>query len=104
MIDIPLTTKTQCEQVYSLINEHCEAIYLGGSRVDPVIDNAKDFDFICFAKQYKRTVLRNLLTKLGYRTAGSNKINAKKISRITEHKHNIDDFSQIRYYPYNQIT
>ena len=104
MINIPLVTQEHCAQIYSLINEHCEAIYFGGSRVDPVIDNAKDFDFICFAKQYKRTILRNLLNKLGCRTAGSIKINAKKLSSTVEYQHDHEDFSQIRHYPYNKIT
>lgn len=76
---------------------YCDAIYFGGSRVDPVIINPQDFDYICFTKPLCKHHLLRLLFKEGYRVNGS-----KKAKKIENKKYS--DFSQIRVYPYTQIT
>lgn len=81
------------------LEQYCVAIYKGGSRLDPVIDQPHDYDYICFAKPLMKTFLLNKLSRLGLRTTLSKKnkfINQNNISDF--------DFSQIRVYPYTQIT
>jgi hypothetical protein len=87
-------------QVFSILEDTCEAIYYGGSRVDPVIDNPHDYDYICFAKRLRTQSVQRILAKNHFTASHSanNKNNVKK-SRA-----NLNDFSQIRSYPYTQIT
>lgn len=80
------------------IDSFCIAIYSGGSTVDPVINNPHDFDYICFAKPNKKTALLNRLAKLGLRINASMKNNANNKNKSAY------DFSQVRVYPYTQIT
>lgn len=89
-------TQEQLQQIYSYIKQFCEAIYQGGSRVDPVIDNAHDYDYICFAKPLCRIKILRVLRELGINNPGSVK--------RTENNENLVDFSQIRVVPYTQIT
>lgn len=84
----------------SHLHNICYAIYLGGSRVDPVIDAAHDYDYICFPKPHCRHFLVNKLKKLGFKSRGS-------LNALTRKKDNsIDltfDISQMRVPPYNKI-
>lgn len=82
------------KNVYVLIKDICGAIYYGGSRVDPVIDNPHDYDYICFAKPLQLQNLRRRLTQHNIAVAGSKQ----------KHTSTMLDFSQIRAYPYTQIT
>ena len=87
---------------WELISEYCIAIYKGGSRVDPVINNPHDYDYICFAKTLQRHHLLRKLHKLGLSIAGSKH---KKRSATNLNQNLVDaDFSQVRAYPYTQIT
>ena len=78
------------ESVFSVIKDYCTAIYLSGSRVDPVINYPQDFDYVCFSKP---------LQKLNLSTCQCiNKV------RVVRDGWKINDFSSIREYPYTQIT
>lgn len=83
---------------FTKIELYCEAIYFGGSRVDPVIDNPHDYDYICFAKRLSRHRLLSSLHKLGFKT------NKSKKNTIKDTDSSIEDFSQVRMYPYTQIN
>ena len=41
-------TNEQLQELYNYLQPYCRAIYLGGSRVDKVIDNPHDVDYIFF--------------------------------------------------------
>lgn len=88
------------KQVFPIIAGYCHAIYYGGSRVDPVVDNPHDYDYICFAKPLQRHNLLRLMCK--------NKLRVGRSARAAcENKKTevlVQDFSQIRVYPYTQIT
>lgn len=84
--------------VFSSLEGSCLAIYYGGSRVDPVIDNPHDYDYICFSKRLHAQKLLRSLIKHKFRSTRSTNKKEKKI--VT----NLNDFSQIRKYPYTQIT
>jgi hypothetical protein len=85
--------------VFKVLSNYCAAIYYGGSRIDPVIDNPHDYDYICFAKHMQIQNLRRLLCKNNLTTTCSkNKTSSKEIND------NLNDFSQIRGYPYTRIT
>jgi hypothetical protein len=88
--------------VFSTIKNSCLAIYYGGSRVDPVIDNPHDYDYICFAKYLGTLRLYRDLSKQGFRTSPSRRNSKSKNLNTTETS--LLDFSQIRSYPYTQIT
>lgn len=81
------------------LEQYCVAIYKGGSRLDPVIDQPHDYDYICFAKPLMKTFLLSRLSSLGLRTTLS-----KKNKPTTQDNISDFDFSQIRVYPYTQIT
>lgn len=81
----------------------CEAIYAGGSRVDSVIDNPHDYDYISFAPHLQRHNLLRALADYGLRVLGSRKKRVVELSEVPP-KSNSEDFSQIRVYPYTQIT
>jgi hypothetical protein len=86
---------------FAAIETHCAAIYKGGSRVDPVIDNPHDYDYICFAKSFHKQLLQLQLQKLGLKTSGSKK---RKIKEKSLDPLELDlDFSQIRIFPYTNI-
>jgi hypothetical protein len=53
------------QEIYKEIEPYCTAIYLGGSRVDPVIENPKDYDFIVYVKPNCRHLVYIKLNKLG---------------------------------------
>ena len=91
-------SKSQKElyEIYNKLSYCCEGIYQGGSHVDPVIDNPHDYDYICFAKYLCRTKVRTHLIKLGLAKSGSKSKKADSNWLL--------DFSQIRVYPYTQIT
>lgn len=81
--------------IYLTINDTCSAIYYGGSRVDPVINNPHDYDYICFSKKLQSQKLRRTLVHNKLAVAGSQR---------NKQSTTIEDFSQIRIYPYTQIT
>lgn len=83
---------------WDLLSTHCIAIYRGGSMVDSVIDHPHDYDYICFAKNLHWQRLLRKLRELGLRTSGS-----KKTKQIKDTL-SLSDFSQVRVYPYTQIT
>ena len=91
--------KNKIKTIFSHLTMYCDAIYYGGSRVDPIIDNPHDFDYICFAKPLSRHHLLRLLCKLGFKQTGSSKQDNKLEKAISISY----DFSQIRVYPYTQI-
>lgn len=81
-------------QYFEQIKSNCNAIYLGGSRIDPVIDNPHDYDFICFAKPLKMHILPDQLEQLGFpQQDGTDRTRLKTLL----------DMTQIRQYPYNEI-
>lgn len=85
----------EIKYVFSLIEDCCAAIYLGGSRVDPVIENPHDYDYICFAKHLKLATLIDKLNKLGFKQQDGTEATKPKT---------LLDMTQIRYYPYTQIN
>lgn len=86
------------EYVFSLVSTSCAAIYYGGSRVDPVIDNPHDYDYICFSKHWQSSRLNHQLSKYKFKAAKSTM--RKQTKEVTT----LNDFSQIRQYPYTHIT
>lgn len=88
-------------EVFDKIKLYCEAIYQGGSRLDPVIENPHDYDYICFAKDLQRHNLLRILISHGFKTTGSKrKLKQMSTNSIQE---DLYDFSQIRSYPYTKI-
>lgn len=87
--------------IFMVVEQYCAAIYYGGSRVDPVIDNPHDYDYICFSKRLQKQNLLRCLRRNKLRVAGSNK-NILKKSQLKDDL--LKDFSQIRVFPYTQIT
>ena len=85
----------ETKYVFCLIEDCCAAIYLGGSRVDPVIENPHDYDYICFAKYLKLDTLIDKLNKLGFKQQDGTEATKPKT---------LLDMTQIRYYPYTQIN
>ena len=94
---------TQLIENFEELSKYCVGVYRGGSRVDPVINTPHDYDYICFSKPLNQHFLLNWLRRHKFiskeffklsRTANSN----KNIETFSE------DFSQIRVYPYTQIT
>lgn len=90
----------KAKQVFSTVADYCSAIYYGGSRVDPVIDNPHDYDYICFAKPLQRYNLVCQLRKNRLRVGRSICKNARQSNLCLA----TQDFSQIRVYPYTAIT
>ena len=94
--------------LFDNLSNYCSAIYYGGSRVDPVINNPHDYDYILFAKPLHKYGLCQYLRKNHFREHLSakcrqgcqNKITSIKISK--EHPHY--DLSQVRSVPYSKIT
>jgi hypothetical protein len=95
------------------LSNYSRAIYKGGSRVDPIIENPHDYDYICFAKPFMKCILLAELRKKGFCRGQSanvtkfatNKIKNKIINTInTKTTLNEIDLSQIRTVPYTQIT
>lgn len=89
-------TQEELVEIYSQLSNCCEGIYQGGSHVDPVIDNPHDYDYICFAKYLCMTKIKTKLVELGLAKSGSKSKKADPNWLL--------DFSQIRVYPYTQIT
>ena len=82
------------EANFKYIEDCCAAVYLGGSRVDPVIKNPHDYDYICFAEESMLHILIEKLETLGYpQQDGTKKTKPKTLL----------DMSQIRAYPYTDI-
>lgn len=95
------STDTTVNEVFALIKDFCAGIYYGGSRVDPVIDNPHDYDYICFAKHLQRqNILRALRNNRLRVTRSMIKSQEPKADIHKEHT----DFSQIRVYPYTEIS
>lgn len=95
--------------IFSIVEPHCAAIYLGGSRVDPVIDNAHDYDCICFAKPSHYYDLSVLLKKVGFKSEIEGEEKAQSTLKQVYQRCNIDlnldllDISQMRSYNFNTI-
>lgn len=89
-------TQEELVEIYNQLSNCCEGIYQGGSHVDPVIDNPHDYDYICFAKYLCMTKIKTKLVELGLAKSGSKSKKADPNWLL--------DFSQIRVYPYTQIT
>lgn len=87
------------DYIYSLLGDSCVAIYYGGSRVDPVIENPHDYDYICFSKRLHYQKASHILTKYKFRKSMS-RLNKPQEVLTVDGK----DFSQIRAYPYTKIT
>ncbi|MBO5424035.1 MAG: hypothetical protein J6A25_00810 [Lachnospiraceae bacterium] len=87
------------EYIYSLLGDSCAAIYMGGSRVDSVIDNPHDYDYICFSERLHYQRASHILTKHNFRRSMS-QLNKPQETLLVDGK----DFSQIRAYPYTKIT
>ena len=83
-------------EIYNKISYCCEGIYQGGSHIDPIIEHPHDYDYICFAKYLCMTKIKSKLVKLGLAKSGSKSKKADPNWLL--------DFSQIRVYPYTQIT
>ena len=89
------------KSIFTIVEKYCDAIYYGGSRVDPVIDNPHDYDYICFSKRLQKQNLLRCLRKNKLRVTWSNK-NTMRKSKTKEEL--LKDFSQVRVFPYTQIT
>lgn len=89
------------KSIFTIVEQYCDAIYYGGSRVDPVIDNPHDYDYICFSKRLQKQNLLRCLRRNKFRVTWSNKNTLKK-SQLKDDF--LKDFSQIRVFPYTQIT
>jgi hypothetical protein len=93
-----------------MFDNSCEAIYFGGSHVDPVIMHPHDFDYISFAKPMRSSQVLNKLIKLGVATKFYLQNNKKLkligtcASNAYDQNESLVDFSQVRKYPYTQIT
>jgi hypothetical protein len=91
--------------IFDYVADDCVAIYYGGSRVDPVIDNPHDYDYICFAKRLRSQRLRQKLVKAKLAASGSiSKKEREKQLAVQSQDSPERDFSQIRVVPYTQIT
>ena len=89
------------KSIFAIVEQYCDAIYYGGSRVDPVIDSPHDYDYICFSKRLQKQNLLRCLRRNKLRVTWSN----KNIVRKSQTKEDLlKDFSQIRVFPYTQIT
>lgn len=86
----------------------CAAIYAGGSRVDKVINHPQDYDYISFAPQLQRYSLLRQLHRAKFNTWKSQeRLRCRGVKNTQEEESSLDrneDFSQIRVYPYTQIT
>lgn len=49
---IPAQHLLQLKTYFEKLSPYCNAIYFGGSWVDPVIEHPHDFDYICFVKPF----------------------------------------------------
>ncbi len=88
------------EQNWPFISPYCAAIYLGGSQIDPVIENPHDYDFILFAKDLPiGKVLFSLNNFIDVPF-----VYTEEEFEASEENPLIFDFSQIKVYPYNRIT
>jgi hypothetical protein len=90
------------ESNWSVLEPYCEAIYLGGSRVDPVIDTPHDYDFIIFAKNLPRATIEKALTK--FASIPYAYIDENDVPGVSEKDPLIFDFSQVKIYPYTRVT
>lgn len=92
------------EAIFQLIEPYCAAVYYGGSRVDPVINNPHDYDYICFTKPLYKYGLLQCLRKNNLRATLSTKTKktTQKVHEVS--KEFLADFSQVRAFPYTQIT
>ena len=88
--------------IFTQFEPYCAAIYYGGSRVDPVIDTPHDYDYICFSRRLRTQTLRRKLTEAKLIQSTSQRNSKKKKERLQKNPH--WDLSQIRVYPYTQIT
>jgi hypothetical protein len=86
------------EQIFEHLKDYCVAIYYGGSRVDPVIDNPHDYDYICFAKEGCKRQLYHCILEYCFKA----RVEAEQQGKTSEWEGY--DFSQICEYPYTQIT
>ena len=84
---------------FDKISDSCVAIYKGGSRVDPIIENPHDYDYICFAKPLHRHRILTKLYGLGFRHPRSAQEQPNSDSTTS-----LIDLSQVRPFPYTQIT
>lgn len=95
------------ETFYRGNQDICAAVYAGGSRVDKVIDCPQDYDYISFALPMQKYVLLRRLHRAKFNTWKSQKgLKYKDIKSLQEEAalDKCEDFSQIRVYPYTQIT
>lgn len=92
----------EISQNFEKIGDCCVAVYKGGSRVDPVIENPHDYDYICFSKPLQRHSILTKLHKLGLRTIGSD--GRVQRNKLKGSAHFLIDLSQVRAYPYTNIT
>jgi hypothetical protein len=87
---------------WPFIEPYCNAIYLGGSRVDPVIDNPHDFDFAIYPKDLPRAeIIKAVGSYFGTPFVYSDD---KELPGVSEEDPLIFDFSQIKLYPYDRIV
>lgn len=93
--------------LFDNLSKYCSAIYYGGSRVDPVIDNPHDYDYILFAKPLHKYGLCQYLRKNHFRERLSAKCRQGCQNKATSAKPSTEshyDLSQVRSVPYSQIT
>lgn len=53
-------------ELFNLLSDYCEAVYLGGSQIDPVIENPHDYDYVCFSAPETLADLLIKMETLGY--------------------------------------
>lgn len=92
--------------LFNNLSDYCSAVYYGGSRVDPVINNPHDYDYILFAKPLHKYGLCQYLRKNHFREGLSAKGNkaVKTTSTKIPKEHQHYDLSQVRSVPYSKIT
>lgn len=84
-------------QIFNEVSDRCDAIYKGGSSVDPVLNSSHDEDFILFAKHCEYQNLQQDLMRLGLRKP------FEYIEVIDNISVEGKDFSQIRSSVNNRI-
>ena len=75
---------------FDKLSPYCNAVYFGGSRVDPIIDNPHDFDYIWFVKPF--WYYEFVTTLQSFDILDESYINKTLL-----------DVTQVREYPYTKI-
>lgn len=81
-------------EIWEKIEPCCEAIYITGSRVDPIIKSPHDYDYVIYVKSACRHLVWGKLESLGL--TRSHKVSFKEATNL--------DLSLLKSPPYDRIT